>query len=118
MDGRLPADAALNQVTGVLSLCGAHCAAPSQRYTKVSERVPGRNAALGSYGDRYGALSTLAARVAGMVDAARDALSRALSYAKESGVARVYGEEGGAESWGGRKGGGHHPHHRFGRAGR
>jgi hypothetical protein len=55
MDGRLPADAALNQVTGVLSLCGAHCAAPSQRYTKVSERVPGRNAALGSYGDRYGA---------------------------------------------------------------
>ncbi len=118
MDGRLPADAALNQSTGVLSLAGAHCAAPAQRFSKVAERVPGRNTALGSHGDRYGAMGALAGKVQGMVDGARDTLARMLSNARDAG-GRAFGEEGGAEWGGGRKGGGggggggggHHRHH-------
>ena len=117
MDGRLPADAALNQVTGVLLLRGAHCAAPAQRFVKELERVPGRNAALGSFGDRYGALGALAEKAVRVVDAARDALSRMLASGREAGP-RAYGGEGGAEGWGGghRKGGG--ASSRFHRGGR
>ena len=110
MDGRLPADAALNQVTGVLLLRGAHCAAPAQRFVKELERVPGRNAALGAYGDRYGALGALAEKVGRVVDAARDALSRMLASSREAGMrgGGYGGGEVGAEGWGGghRKGGG------------
>ena len=72
--------------------------------------MPGRNAALGAYGDRYGALGALAEKVGRVVDAARDALSRMLASSREAGMrgGGYGGGEVGAEGWGGghRKGGG------------